>query len=354
MASVYGTKPYNLCQIGEEATQGQNVLATTVWRGPFAMPTLAGDPEPMEEDVGTRVAGERTMLPTQVDVVAPMPETALTYEQFPHLLQASIAAGVQTGAIPGPFEREYELSFGDGAPAIKTYTLRLGNKLVAADQQIVPFAWVDEWKIMHKSDQATWRMSATWRGQRMYAGAFTPSMSAPDVVEALTGNTRLYIDNSGDNIGDTEVVATLLEFSLTYRSGIRWIPIGDGDRYPKAIKFGKPSVDFTIRYELEEDTGVSRVATERAAADAGTLRLIRLECPGAGGRTFTIDMAAKYRKPGGYDEQDENVNVAFDGYATYSPNDDLYMRLAISNLLYTLTPRLGLHFNLAAASMYLL
>ena len=333
MAKVYATKPYNLCQIGKETTKGTAVAATAVMRGPFAMAIPNGDPEVLDEAVGSRIIGERNAPAPLTDVSLAMPEMALSYEQFPYLLEASVKPVTPSGS--NPYTYEYEPS--DTSPDARTYTLRLGNKLVATDQQIVPFSWVEEWKATYKSDQATWRMSATWRGQRMYAGAFTNSVALPSVVEALTGNTRLYIDNSGGTIGTTEAPGVLLEFSLTYRSGIRWVPIGGSNRYPAALKFGKPSVDFTIRYELEEDTGVSRVATERSAADAGTLRLIRVKCPGTGSRDLIFDMAAKYRKPGGYDEQDENVNVAFDGYATYSSADALFFKTTVINLLSSLT-----------------
>lgn len=35
MASVYGTDPYNVVQLGRETTPGTPVAATIIWRGPF-------------------------------------------------------------------------------------------------------------------------------------------------------------------------------------------------------------------------------------------------------------------------------------------------------------------------------
>ena len=79
---TYGAWGYNLCQMGQETTAGTAVAGTTIWRGPFGGWNDARTREVVPEDVGMLARSERTYDGWYM-VEVPMPETGLTFEQYP-------------------------------------------------------------------------------------------------------------------------------------------------------------------------------------------------------------------------------------------------------------------------------
>jgi len=124
----------------------------------------------------------------------------------------------------------------------------------------------------------------------------------------------------------------LLSAEFTIDTGIRWLPAGDGSLAPTKVKRGSPNLTFTLSYELEEDTGTSIVAQERAFEnDPDHYRLIRLVTPGPDGQEFVISMAAKYDTVGAYTQEDDlDTAVPFEGHASYSTADDFFFSVEIT------------------------
>lgn len=332
MASVYGTSPYNVVQLGKESTPGTAVAATTIWRGPFASPEDSRVRKIKEEDVGYLVPAELN-YDTRLGAVVAMPACELTFEQLPHILEAGILTATP-GAGPG-YSRAYPFPT-TTSRTIKTYTIEAGNMLISTDQAEFPYAFVEEFELSGKADEA-WMMSATWQAQRWVASSLTAALSIPSVEPAIFGNTRFYVDNSAGTIGTTQVSGKLLEASIKVKTGVMFVPIGDGNLYPTAHKFVKPEVTFTMTYELEQDTGVSFVATERGKWQSRLGRLIRLHVPGSGAtKDLKLDLFAIYDKFGAYENSDGNVSVKVEGHAGYSSTDALFFTATVLNALSTL------------------
>lgn len=332
MASTYGTKPYNSVQLGKESTPGTSVPATTIWRGPYGSPEDARIRKIKEEDVGYLVPAELS-YDTRLGAKLAMPSCELTFEQLPHILEAGIMTATP-GAGPG-YARAYSFPT-IASRTIKTYTLEAGNALVAADQMEVPYSWVDEFELAGKVDEA-WMMAATWQGQRWVTAAMTGSLSIPSVEVALFGNTRLYVDNSGGTIGTTQVSGKLLAATIKAKTGIAWVPAGGGNLYPIAIKYGKPEITWTLKYELEQDGGASFVATERSKWDTKAGRLFRLHTPGSGAtKDLKLDFFGIYDKFGSYENDDQNVSVTVEGHCGYSATDALFFTATVVSALATL------------------
>lgn len=332
MASVYGTAPYNKVQLGKESTPGTAVAATTIWRGPFASPEDTRIRKIKEEDIGQLMPAELA-YDTRLGAMIAMPETELTYEQVMHIFEAGIKTATP-GAASG-YLRTYDFPT-TTSRTIKTYTIEAGNMLVATDQAEFPYAFVSEFELTGKVDEA-WMMSATWEAQRWVTAAFTTALSVPSVEPALFGKTRLYVDDSGGTIGTTQVSGKLLEASIKVTTGIQYVPAGDGNLYPIAHKFVKPEITFSLTYELEEDTGTSFVATERGKWNTKAGRLLRLDVPGSGAtKNLTLGMFAIYDKFGAYENSDGNVSVKAEGHAGYSATDALFFTAAVTSGLATL------------------
>ena len=276
MAEVYGTAPYNVVQLGKETVPGTGVAATTIWRGPFGSPEDTRVRKKKEEDVGYLVPAELN-YDTRLAATLAMPSSELTFEQLPHILEAGIVTATP-GASPG-YSRAYPFPT-TTTRTIKTYTLEAGNVLVTADQAEFPYAFVSEFELTGKVDEA-WMMAATWQAQRWVNSTLTGALSIPAVEVALFGKTKFYINDSGGTIGTTQVSGKLLEATIKVMTGIQYVPAGDGSLYPIAHKFVKPEVTFALAYELEQDTGVSFVAAERAKWVAAAGRLLRLDVAGS-------------------------------------------------------------------------
>ena len=327
MASVYGTAPYNAVQLGRESTAGTAVAATTIWRGPFGAPEDTRVRKIKEEDIGLLVS-EELSYDTRLGATLAMPASELTFEQLPHILEAAIKTATPSGA--GPYTRAYALPV-DIARTIKTYTLEAGNALVAADQMEIPYAFVSEFELSGKVDEA-WMMAATWMGQRWVTAAMTGSLAVPAVEVALFGNTRFYVNDSGGTIGTTQISAKLLECTIKATTGIQFVPVGDGNLYPIAHKYVKPEITFTMSYELEQDGATSFVAAERAKWQSRAGRLIRLDVPGSSAaRNFRLDMFAIYDKFGAYENSDGNTSVKVEGHCGYSATDTLFFTPTVIN-----------------------
>ena len=122
MPSVYGTAPYNVVQLGREATPGTAVPATTIWRGPFGAPEDTRIRKIKEESVGALIPAELS-YDTRLGAKLAMPATELTYEQAPHIFEAGILTATPSGA--GPYVRLYDFPL-TTARMPKFYTLEAG------------------------------------------------------------------------------------------------------------------------------------------------------------------------------------------------------------------------------------
>ena len=328
MARTYGGWPYNLVQLGRETTPGTAVVGTTILRGIFGGFDDQRNTEKIDEQIGRLFPAERTRS-TKEGITIPMPATPVTYQQLPHILEASIGTVTPTGA--GPYVYEYAFPTDASVNTIKTYTMEIGNRRVLDDLKKIPFCWVEEFELSGEAG-GLWTMSATWQGQQDVALADFSAATLPTVTEAVFGNTTFYVDDSLAGVGSTPYPGILLSATITVRPGLVWVPIGDGNLYPIAIKNTRPEVTFNFEYELEDgDAGTSFVAQERAAFKAESIRLFELAIPGPGDDDLVIQMAAKYDKPGPYSDNEGNTSVSFEGHAALSTADDLAFGITVTN-----------------------
>lgn len=328
MSTLYGGWPYNLAQLGKESTPGVAVAATTIMRGIFGGFDDQRKSETIDENIGRLFPTDRTRI-TSEGVSVSMPATPVTYEQLPHILEASIGKASPSGA--GPYVRDYAFPTGSAVNDIGTYTMEVGNRNVPDDLKKIPFCWVEQFELSGEAG-GLWTMSATWQGQRdLTLGAFSAA-TLPAVSEAVFGNTIFYVDDSGGSIGSTAYPGILLSATITVKSGIMWVPIGDGNLYPTALKHAAPEVTFSFEYELEDGgAGTSFVAQERGKYKSEAIRLFQLNIPGPGNDDLTISLAGKYDKPNPYANKDGNTSVSFDGHAVLSDVDALSFAVSVTN-----------------------
>ena len=333
MPQLFAQWPLNLCQYGPEVTPGTSVAATGVWRGPFGGFEDNNQQEDVEEDVGT-FAKTRQSFITWSGIDIPFPSAALNNLQLPVILQASMGKVAPTGT--GPYVRTYGAVTGDVDPTLQTYTLRIGNKRVAGDIQLASLALVQEWELSGKQGEM-WKISGQWTAPRRTGGAFTANAPLPSYDPFIFAKTKLYIDNSGGTWGATQMTGVLLAASIKWKTGIEWIPVGDGNLYATAYKLGRPEINFSLTFELEQNGANSVVATERDKYDQNVVRLIRLALTSNAGSPLELDLAGAYEKVGAYSKEgDTNTSVTFDGRGLYSPTEAKMFSVKHSSSLVTI------------------
>lgn len=327
MAKVYGAFERNVTQLGREATAGTAVAAAHIWRGPFAMLEDTEEQKVIEEQVGN-LFGEEHAYSTMYGGRLTMAETPLTFEQLTHIFDAGWMDAEPVGTTT--LVRTYEDDPTTPA-AIKTYTIETGNLDASADNQRMAYSFVEEWQLSAAAG-SEWTMSATWVGRQVAANALTASLSVPSVQVAVLPLTKLYINATGGTVGTTQVSGVLMGASIQRTTGWRIVPVGDGSRLFAAIKQVRPEATFSLTVELEQDTGVSLVAAERAIWRARTPRLFRLELDGEdANHELKLDWCGRYSAVGAYENADGNTTVTLEGRMTWNATDELFMKAVLTN-----------------------
>ena len=317
MPDVYGPYSMNKLQLGRESTAGTAVAATTVWRGPFAMLEDASERVIVEEQVGQLVQAERS-YDTMYRGRLAMPSTELTFEQFPHILEAGVMTATPSGA--GPYTRAYSYPYNNTVPTVKSYTIEAYNAAADDDCNEMEYSLVEEFTIEGQA-QKSWMMSATWFGRQLTPTTATSLSTLVAVEEALVPKTLLYIDDTGGTIGTTQASGVFMGGSIKVATGLVPVPVGDGNLYYVTHKWTKPTINYSLIFELVKGASKSWVKDERAKQKAGTVRLVRLSASGSSNRSMVIDMACKHDKVNGYTNSDGNTTVQIDGHVVYSSPD---------------------------------
>jgi hypothetical protein len=196
-------------------------------------------------------------------------------------------------------------------------------------------ALVEEFTLEGAAQEA-WKMSATWFGKRPVTSTPTALSTLVSVETAMLPMTLLYIDATGGTIGTTQKTGVLMGAQIRVRTGLVPLPVGDGSLSHSNYKWTKPEITYSLTLELEEDTGASTVATERAARFGKTVRLMRLSNSGSGSNAFTISFAGIHDSVGDYTNSNGNTTVQISGHAVYSAADTLFWSMTVINGVATL------------------
>lgn len=325
-------------QIGTESIAGTPVACTSLWPGETAgimdirtrkrQRMNIGRSYPFFRQYDSYLGGRLTV-----------PRSPANFEHtLFHVLEAGVKAAT-AGAGPD-FSRTYDLPVTNSVNTIKTKTLEAGNAFKTSEQYRMAHGFVESFELSGSAgpDGDAWMIAPIFRG-----AAKLPSVLTADLFNAYTpptdlifSATDLYIDDSGDSIGASQLDGVMLDASLKFNTGIIPVPAANGKNYYTQTKWAsKPdmiTVDMT--FELEDVADV--VATERAAWEDDAIRLVRLHMPGpTSALDLLVDMALKWTGVGDYIDSNGNTCIKFTGSCLQSPDDNLFWTAVLVNSIET-------------------
>jgi len=313
---------------------------TTHWRGTGKIRDIEEVQFPQER-VGIFGGTTRSYIP-KTGAEIPL-EGEASFEQLPYIFDAGIFAATPTTDTGSGYIRTWSVqSASSDAYAttdLNTLVVQSGDNTQALQSR---FVFIRELTISGKQGEAL-MLAAVGEGRAPTTDGFT-AVSSTDLQNAneiiLFSKGKIYIDVSSD-IGTTQVSETLLDASLTFKTG--WVAneARDGRLDFSNIKRTDDEIALDVTFE---HNGVA--IAELAAKKAQTERAIQLKFEGAAlssagaytYKTFIMNLWGKWRTFGAQGLEEQNGDNIYRGTfaVRYSPTAASKAQFIIVNDLATL------------------
>jgi hypothetical protein len=225
-----------------------------------------------------------------------------SFEDFLYVLLSSVKGGVTpTGTTDKLWSFPFPLT---ASPAVDIRTIEINDGTQEYD---IVGAVVSDWALAGAaSNDGLVTFSSNWVGRDFVPDTLTPALSNRTFETLPVGAMNLYIDDLGGTIGSTAKTGTLIDFNLTYSTGIHMKKFaGDGDVRPTLFGYNMPTVGLSVTYESN-----ATAHAEIAKYALGTGRLIRLDGAGSGNKKLRIDFAGDIMSVDPlYGDRDGNTTV---------------------------------------------
>lgn len=295
-----------LFQWGKEVTRGTAVAAGSKIAVPFI------DFEPTDRFDRPRIAkGLLHRYPASETVVARgtrfvVPEAPVIFDQLQHWLGMSVVTvPAATGVDPYTWTFTRSLT-ADPAPTTRTMERRLTDGSSPKDNEWA-YCLLSRLGFHYRRDE-TLKFSADGFARRIQASTLTAALNLPTIEIPVTPLVKVWVDSAWANLGTTQVTGQVQKAELNFYTGLK----------PWSGFDGRSDLDFSsyvldpneVGMDLELELLVAgQYDTEKTAAEAGTLRAIRLEVDGTQSRTLELDGLYKHEpaslfKVGEIDGQD--------------------------------------------------
>ncbi|OGT26063.1 MAG: hypothetical protein A2Z17_06855 [Gammaproteobacteria bacterium RBG_16_66_13] len=282
-------------QIGKETTRGTAVAASNR----LLLDKLDFDPSAKTHKPSPAVGTLVRQGPTSITrkLAALRASGPLSFEQILYYFYMGVEGGV-TPSGAGPYIYTFDpTEIADPAPTTFTIERRLSDMLATPgyDDVEAEYCFCRSFSIKGaEGEESVWELDADIVGRQVATSTLTPAIAVPSVEEILVYKTSLYIDDTWAALGGTQVSGQLLDFSLTYNTGLKELFTPDGNLYFSRYTFAGGARDkgATLDLTLLVDT---RMATERTKAQAAATRFVRLKATGStANREVTLDMAVQH------------------------------------------------------------
>jgi len=165
-------------------------------------------------------------------------ESDFNFEQAPILLGMAVKGGVTPSGNTYAFTPTLNAAWNPD-----TYTFIFGDNQQAYQ---IPMVFATSLTISGSVDDAVMVSADLW-GQKMDAGASFSSLSIPSTIEAAKTNlANVYVDSSWSDIGETELAASVIDFSWQITDGVEAIKYLNGQLYADALTEKKRHVELDL------------------------------------------------------------------------------------------------------------
>ena len=245
---------------------------------------------------GYLLANPGNEMPIRRGTTFSVKESPVIYDQIQSWLAMCVTGAVATSGSPSVYTWAFTRSITvDPNPDSRTIERRISEGANHIDNEWA-YAMLSQIRFIYEPDQPL-RFSADGFARRIQASTLTAAQALPTIEYPPAALGVLSIDTSWAGLGGTPVVAQVLRAEVIFKSGLG----------PKMTLDGRADLDFTtyvlnpeevnveVNLTLFVKTSSGQFATEKTAAEAGTLRAVRLYVAGTGSRALTLDMLCKHQ-----------------------------------------------------------
>jgi len=283
-------------QLGKEGTRGTAVAATNR----LLIDSLSVDPGAVTHKPTPAVGTLTRQGPTSITRKLAQLKAAgpLSFEQIGYFLGMGVKGAVAGAGGPPLYTYTYnpdEIS--DPAPDTYTIERRLSDMLASPgyDDIEMEYCFARQFTIKGaEGEEAVWQIDADIVGRQVTSTTLTGAIAVPTVEEILVLKTAVYINDTWAALGNTQITGQVLDFSLTYDTGLKELFCPDGNLFFSRYSFaGSPgrargaTLDLTMLVSTQ-------MAAERTKAQAGATRFVQLKATGASSKEVTLGMAVQH------------------------------------------------------------
>jgi len=214
-----GELVFRKCQYGKEATRGTAVPATAVWPGTITVPADR-KPKFPAETLGIRARAQRGVVhQIGLDGITLTMEDGI-FQKLPILFLCALKGDV-TGVEQTPDQHDYLWDFSpslSASNAPNAMTLEYGDDVQAFEME---YAMIKRLVISGRigADEPV-KVEAELFAKQITPTTFTGSLSAIKGEAMIANLTKLYVNDTWANLGNTQKTDLLREFSVEILTGI--------------------------------------------------------------------------------------------------------------------------------------
>lgn len=267
-------------QAGFETVRGTGVAATRKVYAQFD-PTYTRTLMQFRNQTGTYM-GRRRAAYGREKVTFSVSEQ-MTFEDLVFYLKLAIDKTITpTGDAGSPVAYDWEYLPDIEADNLGSITLEHGEP---GNQYESNQGMVNALTLRMDSDndqEASWMIDADMMFLNWKTTTFTPAIPDRETEIVLARGTKIYIDDEGDNFGDTQLVAGLITFTATITNNIHFKPFAEDERTatPGAVGRGELYIDCQVTMEFDNDDEFALYRNDGTADELPVLRKVRIERDG--------------------------------------------------------------------------
>ena len=222
-----------------------------------------------------------------------MPDSPLNFEQAQHWFSFITSNYVFNAGTPNTWTFNW-VPTNDPSPYSWSFQRRLSDGTNVNDVKFA-YGMMSQLTIKTAQDKPV-LIGATGFARRIQSGAITGNLSMPTPEIPASAQVTLYIDTTWAGLGGTAINAQVYQTTTTITSGLSPLVTSPGRT---DLDFGTHLIDPSkVTIGLQALMLVSPGAqydTEKAAAEAQTLRAVRLKIAGTGTSEIDVDMLMKHK-----------------------------------------------------------